>query len=72
MFQLEIAHHLITQPSGGARGHVQISPDHSDYLALRERGLTHTRASVTIARKLARRAFHTLRSLGEEAIAPAP
>jgi transposase len=48
------------------------SPDHSDYLALRERGLTHTRASVTIARKLARRAFHTLRSLGEEAIAPAP
>jgi transposase len=47
------------------------SPDHTDYLALRERGLTHTRASVTIARKLARRAFHTLRGLGEQAIAPA-
>jgi hypothetical protein len=27
MFQLEIAHHLITQPSGGARGHVQINPE---------------------------------------------
>jgi transposase len=49
----------------------QASPDHDDYEALRERGLTHTRASVTIARKLARRAFHTLRGLGEEAIAPA-
>lgn len=47
------------------------SPDHTDYLALRERGLTHTRASVTIARKLARRAFHTLRGLGADAIAPA-
>lgn len=47
------------------------SPDHDDYLALKERGLTHTRASLTIARKLARRAFHTLRELGEEAIAPA-
>ena len=46
------------------------SPDHDDYLALKERGLTHTRASLTIARKLARRAFHTLRELGEEAIAP--
>ncbi|MEO8092939.1 MAG: IS110 family transposase [bacterium] len=48
------------------------SPDHEDYLALKERGLSHTRASLTIARKLARRAFHTLRELGEEAIAPAP
>lgn len=47
------------------------SPDHSDYLALQERGLTHTRASLTIARKLARRAFHTLRELGEEAVTPA-
>jgi len=46
------------------------SPDRADYLALKERGLTHTRASVTIARKLARRCFHTLRELGPEALAP--
>jgi transposase len=45
------------------------SPDHSDYLRLRQRGLSHTRASLTIARKLARRCFHTLRELGPEAIA---
>jgi transposase len=44
------------------------SPDHADYLRLRERGLTHTRASLTIARKLARRSYHTLRELGPEAI----
>src|SRR4051812_38398385 len=31
------------------------SPDHADYLALKARGLSHTRASLTIARKLARR-----------------
>ena len=30
------------------------SPDHADYLALKARGLGHTRASLTIARKLAR------------------
>lgn len=46
------------------------SPDHADYLALRERRLSHTRASLTIARKLARRAYHTLRELGGEALAP--
>jgi transposase len=46
------------------------SPDHDDYLALRQRGLSHTRASLTIARKLARRCFHTLRELGEEALEP--
>jgi transposase len=46
------------------------SPDHADYLALRERGLSHTRASLTIARKLARRCYHTLRELGEEALQP--
>ena len=40
------------------------SPDRADYLALKERGLTHPRASITIARKLARRCFHTLRELG--------
>lgn len=43
------------------------SPDYADYLALRERRLSHTRASLTIARKLARRCYHTLRELGEEA-----
>jgi transposase len=46
------------------------SPDRADYLALKARGLSHTRASITIARKLARRCFHTLRELGPEALAP--
>lgn len=45
------------------------SPDHQAYLALRARGLSHTRASLTIARKLARRSYHTLRELGDEALA---
>ena len=46
------------------------SPDRADYLALKARGLSHTRASITIARKLARRCYHTLRELGPEALAP--
>jgi transposase len=46
------------------------SPDRADYLALKARGLSHTRASITIARKLARRCFHTLRGLGPEALEP--
>jgi transposase len=46
------------------------SPDRADYLAVKGRGLSHTRASITIARKLARRCFHTLRELGPEALAP--
>jgi transposase len=46
------------------------SPDRSDYLALKARGLSHTSASVTIARKLARRCFHTLHALGPEALEP--
>jgi transposase len=46
------------------------SPDRADYLALKERGLSHPRASLTIARKLARRCFHTLRELGPEALDP--
>jgi transposase len=46
------------------------SPDRADYLALKTRGLSHTRASLTIARKLARRCFHTLRELGPEALDP--
>jgi 2-dehydro-3-deoxy-D-gluconate 5-dehydrogenase len=40
------------------------------YLALKARGLSHTRASVTIACKLARRCFHTLHELGPEALEP--
>ena len=46
------------------------SPDDEDYLALKERGLSHTRASLTIARKLARRSFHILRALGPAAFDP--
>jgi transposase len=46
------------------------SPDRADYMALKERGLTHPRASITIARKLARRCFHTLRELGPQALEP--
>ena len=48
------------------------SPDHADYLALKARGLSHTRASLTIARKLARRSYHLLRELGPDALAPIP
>jgi transposase len=46
------------------------SPDHADYRALKARGLSHTRASMTIARKLARRSFHILRELGPDALRP--
>jgi transposase len=47
------------------------SPDHADYLALKARGLSHTRASLTIARKLARRS-HVLHELGSAALDPVP
>jgi transposase len=46
------------------------SPDHGDYLALKARGLSHTRATMTIARKLARRCFHSLHQLGPAALEP--
>jgi transposase len=46
------------------------SPDHGDYQTLKARGLSHTRASLTIARKLARRSYHTLRQLGPAALEP--
>jgi hypothetical protein len=46
------------------------SPDRADYLELKQRGLSHTRASLTISRKLARRCFHSLRELGPEALEP--
>ena len=46
------------------------SPDHAYYVQVKER-LGANRAALTIARKLLRRAHHTLRELGEDAIAPA-
>jgi transposase len=46
------------------------SPDHGDYLDLKARGLSHTRATITIARKLARRCYHSLRELGPAALEP--
>jgi transposase len=46
------------------------SPDYADYHALKARGLSHTRASLTIARKLARRSYHLLRELGPAALDP--
>ena len=46
------------------------SPDHADYLARKARGRSHTRASLTIARTLARRSFHILHQLGPDALAP--
>src|SRR5437763_9168955 len=46
------------------------SPDYHDYHALKARGLSHTRACLTIARKLARRSFHILRALGPTALDP--
>lgn len=46
------------------------SPDHDYYLQARER-LGGNRACLAVARKLLQRAYHTLRELGDEAIAPA-
>ena len=43
------------------------SPDHDYYLKNKER-IGAGRAALSIARKLIRRAHHTLRELGEEAI----
>jgi transposase len=48
------------------------SPDYADYHALKARGLTHTRASLTIARKIARRSYHLLHNLGPQALSPVP
>jgi transposase len=45
------------------------SPDRSYYLQVAER-IDHNRACLSVARKLCRRAYHTLRELGEEALAP--
>ena len=46
------------------------SPDH-DYYAATSARLNPKRATLSVARKLARRAHHTLRELGDEALAPA-
>jgi transposase len=46
------------------------SPDDRDYHALKNRGLSHTRATLNIARKLARRSYHILKALGPAALDP--
>ena len=46
------------------------SPDHAYYLQVAAR-LDHTRACLSVARKLCRRAYHILRELGDQALAPA-
>lgn len=46
------------------------SPDHDYYVATSAR-LNPKRAALSVARKLARRAHHTLRELGDQALAPA-
>jgi transposase len=45
------------------------SPDHPYYLDVRQR-VDHNRACLSVARKLCRRAYHILRELGDEALAP--
>ncbi len=46
------------------------SPDRDYYLEAAER-LGHNRACLSVARKLLKRSYHTLRELGEEALQPA-
>ncbi len=46
------------------------APDHGYYTAVRARR-DAGRATLSMARKLARRCYHTLRELGEDALAPA-
>ena len=45
------------------------SPDHQYYRQVAHR-IDHNRACLSVARKLCRRAYHILRELGEEALAP--
>lgn len=48
-----------------------LSPDHSYYRNLRDhRNLTATQATLSQARRLVRWCYHTLRALGDEAVAP--
>ena len=46
------------------------SPDHAYHLELRQR-VGANRAVLSVAPKLLRRAHHTLRELGDDALAPA-
>jgi transposase len=46
------------------------SPDHAYYLQVKQR-LGGKRAALSVARKLAREAYHTLRELGDQALVPA-
>lgn len=48
----------------------QTSPDHAHYASVASR-LGANRAALTVARKIARRAHHILRSLDEAAMAAA-
>jgi transposase len=48
----------------------QSSPDHTDYLALRER-VGHKTACLTISRRVLRRAYHALVAVGDAALDPA-
>ena len=45
------------------------SPEHESYRQVARR-IDHNRACLSVARKLCRRAYHTLRELGDEALAP--
>jgi transposase len=45
------------------------SPDHAYYRQVADR-IDHNRASLSVARKLCRRAYHLLRELGDQALAP--
>ena len=45
------------------------SPEHAYYLDVKAR-IDHDRACLSVARKLCRRAYHILRELGDEALAP--
>jgi transposase len=47
------------------------SPDHDYYVAVRDR-LGGKRPALSVARKLVRRCYHTLRALGDQAWTPAP
>jgi hypothetical protein len=49
-----------------------VSPGVTDYEYYRQvaRRIDHNRACLSVARKLCRRAYHILRELGDEALAP--
>jgi transposase len=50
----------------------RVAPPHPDYEYYRQvaRRIDHNRACPSVARKLCRRAYHILRELGDEALAP--